>query len=275
MIKRIAIAVFAYQRPSHLKRVMMSIENSKIGNDIYLFIDGPKNKKDKLNQKYIRLQSENFKNKNKFKIIQRSKNLGLAKSILYGVTILSKKYDAVIVLEDDTVPYKDFFPYMIYCLKNFSKENQIGAICSYQFSDFTNFKNNKFILLNNFITWGWGIESKKWIQFINFKNNKLKKLSLKKTIYKKVINKTSFKKNIWSLDFIKYNYFKKKKFIFPTNSLIKNIGFDGTGTNSKYSDKLIVKNEKKKISFKKRYLIDLKLQKKQQKKLNNLINLFY
>ena len=45
MIKRIAIAVFAYQRPSHLKRVMMSIENSKIGNDIYLFIDGPKKKK--------------------------------------------------------------------------------------------------------------------------------------------------------------------------------------------------------------------------------------
>ena len=33
--------------------------------------------------------------------------------------------------------------------------------------------------------------------------------------------------------------------------------------------------KKKKISFKKKYLIDLKLQKKQQKKLNNLINLFY
>ena len=78
MNKSIAVAVFAYNRPSHLKRVLMSIENSKISNDIYLFIDGPKNYKDKLNQKYIRLQAENFKSKNKFIVVQKKKKFWIS-----------------------------------------------------------------------------------------------------------------------------------------------------------------------------------------------------
>ena len=40
-------------------------------------------------------------------------------------------------------------------------------------------------------------------------------------------------KNIWSLNFIIYNFLDGKKFIFSNKSLVKNIGFDGTGVNSK------------------------------------------
>jgi len=33
-----------------------------------------------------------------------------------------------------------------------------------------------------------------------------------------------------------YNFLKKKKYLYPSKSLVKNIGFDGTGVNSKISD---------------------------------------
>lgn len=274
MNKSIAVAVFAYNRPSHLKRVLMSIENSKISNDIYLFIDGPKNYKDKLNQKYIRLQAENFKSKNKFIVVQKKKNFGLAKSIMNGISQLSKKYYAIIVLEDDTVPYKNFFQYMFFCIKNFYNNKDIGAICSFQFSNFTNLRFNQLILLNNFITWGWAIHSKKWQDFLNFKKKNTNKFDLDKTIYKKIWRKTN-NRNIWSLNFIKYNILKKKKFIFPSSSLIKNVGFDGSGTNSKLSDKLIVKNENKINKFKKKLIDKKSYQTKHEKKLKKLIDLFY
>ena len=48
-------------------------------------------------------------------------------------------------------------------------------------------------------------------------------------------------KNIWSLKFIIYNYLNNKKYIYPNKSQIKNIGFDGSGVNSKITDKFTVK----------------------------------
>ena len=42
----LTIAVFAYNRPSHLRRVLISLEDYKIKN-IDLFLDGPKNLKDR------------------------------------------------------------------------------------------------------------------------------------------------------------------------------------------------------------------------------------
>ena len=53
--KRDVIAIFAYNRPSHLRRVLISLENYKITN-AYVFLDGPKNRKDKILQKEIIFQ---------------------------------------------------------------------------------------------------------------------------------------------------------------------------------------------------------------------------
>ena len=41
----IGIALFAYNRPSHLRRVLIALEDYKI-DKIHIFIDGPQNNKD-------------------------------------------------------------------------------------------------------------------------------------------------------------------------------------------------------------------------------------
>ena len=50
---------------------------------------------------------------------------------------------------------------------------------------------------------------------------------------KKIKKLSISKKNIWTFDYIKYSHNQNKHFIFPNKSLIKNIGFDGSGINSK------------------------------------------
>ena len=50
---------------------------------------------------------------------------------------------------------------------------------------------------------------------------------------------TKSTKKIWSLRFMKFNFIKNKKFIYPSKSLVKNIGFDGSGINSKVTDKFL------------------------------------
>ena len=99
-------------------------------------------------------------------------------------------------------------------------------------------------ILKHFIPWGWATWSKNWREFrkknkkiilkINNKNPKFINL-----LQKNLIKKGNYK-NYWSLNFMTYNYSKNYHYIFPNNSLVKNIGFDGSGTNSHTTNDLYV-----------------------------------
>ena len=86
--KKLGIGIFAYNRPSHLRRVLISLENNNI-KKATIFLDGPKNKKDTVIQKEIFFMV-NHNPFIKLKLIHRFKNVGLAKSIMSGVKYLSK-----------------------------------------------------------------------------------------------------------------------------------------------------------------------------------------
>ena len=277
--KKTAIIVFAYNRPSHLKRVLIAVENSKIKNDIYLIIDGAKNEIDSVNQKDIVLSIKRFK-KNLYKIIKRKKNLGLVQSIVQGINYVTKKYDSIIVLEDDVIPYKGFFRFILKSLKKFQHDDNISAICGYQFPGFTKKKNAIVpLVLPNFISWGWATWSNKWIEYTKNKNNLNKAGTLFLPSFTKKYYRKEYmikqKRNIWTLNFMRYNYMKKKKYIFPNVSLTKNIGFDGTGVNCKYNSYFQVTEKKiKKINLN-RKIYNKKLTKKQNRIIKEKIKYFY
>jgi len=277
--KKTAVIVFAYNRPSHLKRVLIAVENAKIKNDIYLILDGPKNKIDSVNQEDIILSIKRF-SKNLCKIIKRKKNLGLQESIIKGIDHVTRKYDSVIVLEDDVIPYKGFFEFVTKSLKKFRNDNNISTICGYQFPNFTKAKNEIIPLaLPNFISWGWAIWSDKWREYRRNKQNIYKNANLflppfmKKYYKKKYLMKK--RRNIWTLNFMFFNYIKNKKYIFPNISLVKNIGFDGTGVNSKFTSDFQVFDRKiKKINLNKQ-ILNKNLTKRQNFIIKKKINYFY
>ena len=281
ILKKSVIIIFAYNRPSHLKRVLIALENNKVKNDIYLIIDGPKNNFDKINQKDISLSLNRLNNKNKrvVKIIKRKKNLGLAKSITEGITFLSKKYQNLIILEDDTIAYKNFIKFIERHLKLIKINDNAQVICGYQFPDFEkNPKTLKTLLLSNFVSWGWAIKSREWQAYLKFKKKNKKKNIKAVPIFLRNYFEDKYtvkqKKNIWSLDFMYYNFIKGNKYIFPNTSLIKNIGFDGSGVNSKATTKLQVKEDKvNKFDFTK--LNSKTLINRQTKIISKNLKLFY
>ena len=71
------------------------------------------------------------------------------------------------------------------------------------------------------------------------------------------------------------NYIKNKYFIFPNTPLIKNIGFDGSGTNSKVTDKLYVCERKIELIKLSNFSLINKDLLKQEKQLNKVIGNFY
>ena len=225
-----AVGIFAYNRPSHLKRLFFSISKYNFSN-LYIFLDGPKNDLDKINQNEIMLMVKKYPGK--IKLIKRNKNLGLKKSLVNGANYLANKHKKFVVIEDDCIPFTQFFDYFEVAFELMKKNNDIEVICSYQHSKFTK-KIKKYvnIKLNIFIPWGWGTHSENWLKF---QKNK-KKYDLP-SIYKKIkVNKKKKLKDIWSLDYISYINFRNKNCLYPSHSFIKNIGFDGSGVNSKVTN---------------------------------------
>ena len=81
-------------------------------------------------------------------------------------------------------------------------------------------------------------------------------------------------RKIWTRNFILYNFYKRNKFLYPGKSLIKNIGFDGSGINSKITDIFYTKYSKsKKISS--TPIENKKLIKHQEKILSKLVKYYY
>jgi hypothetical protein len=206
------ILIFAYNRPSHLKRLIISLEDYGI-NKVNLFLDGAKNLKDKICQQEIMFMLKT-NDKIKFNIYRQKKNLGLAKSLENGIDKMSNKYQKLIILEDDCIPRKEFFFFMNKALKIYQDKTDINAICGYQLPSLhkTKAKNIKSVLLNHFIPWGWGIWSERWIKYRETKKNILnyKTLNTIKALnILKIIKFTSKKKKtarFWTPEYLIYNY---------------------------------------------------------------------
>ena len=185
-MKDYSILIFSYNRPSHLKRVLISLESYKEKN-INVILDGPKNKKDKLIQEEVKKKVIKGDQKIKLKYIFRKKNLGLAKSIIKALDYYSKKYKYLIIIEDDCIPRKEFFSFIKKGVKINENNKSIGAICGYQLPQIheKNKENLNLYLLDHFIPWGWAILSENWIKFRKEFQNILinkKKIKLSKNL---------------------------------------------------------------------------------------------
>ena len=231
---KIGIAVLAYNRPKHLSKVIDAIVREKV-KKINIYIDGPENNQVKLNQIKILNLLNNYKSLLKITIIKQNTNHGLAYSVTNAVSSELKKNDAVIILEDDCVPRKNFFNYMIKSLKKFQLDKKVRSICSYY-----NLENNldRAFFLERFNPWGWATWKDRWKDYEHDIKKIIKDLKNQNNINRLPQDLKSYcnnekiidgKEDIWSLSWTITHYLKNSLILYPPKSMIDNIGFDGTG----------------------------------------------
>ena len=106
--------------------------------------------------------------------------------------------------------------------------------------------------------------------------NKKNKINSNDNLLKKVNNLSKNKtKKIWSNKFFEYNLAIKKEILFPNVSLVKNIGFDGTGVNSSITNKFNSPYYKTKIPKKIEFIKEKKLIEKQKLTLLKRVKYFF
>src|SRR6185312_13840960 len=101
-MKRTPVAFFAYNRPEHADRALRSLASCRRFDecDLFLFADGPKSEAVWEKVEATRAVLRNWVPRLGAELVERTVNLGLARSIHSGVTELCHRYDRVVVVED-------------------------------------------------------------------------------------------------------------------------------------------------------------------------------
>jgi hypothetical protein len=160
------IALFTFNRPEHTHRILSAVARCGRIDECRLFIycDGPRNQAQSGSVQALRSVVRQWAPRLSAEVVERSHNLGLARSIVTGVTELTQQYGRVIVIEDDLVISPDFFDFMLQALDRYQDDAQIYQISGYMFPVSHPSRPDAFFLPLT-TTWGWATWARAWSIF--------------------------------------------------------------------------------------------------------------
>lgn len=254
---RIATVVFTYNRSKHTKQVLDGLkQNTILPEKLFIFQDGLKRQEHK--KEWIKVNELIHKiNWCDTKIIVSAFNKGLSASIISGINEVFKSYDAAIILEDDCVPAANFICFMNQCFEKYKDNKKVYSISGYSWPIELAKKQYDIYGCGRISSWGWGTWKDRWMIYekdyeIIKKMKQSKELSqnlarwgndLEDTLVGNVRGICDSWAVFWALNVI----LKQGICINPYQSLIKNIGMDGTGIHCGFRDEFKAEyiNEKK------------------------------
>ena len=237
------IVLFAYNRVHHTRRTIKSLSKDPLSptSDLFIFCDGPKSVSDIPRCNEVRDYISTLKGFRSVNINASPSNLGLAASVIQGVTSILKLYPACIVVEDDLEFSPTFLSFMNHALTHHNKSYiySVGAWTPpingspfYPHSTFLSFRS---------CTWGWATWSDRWLT-VDW--NDLNLLSvLQSTHLTNLFNqggsdlsdllKLYMEKKIdsWAIQWEYIHMINSAYCLRPLRSLTLNTGMDGSGTN--------------------------------------------
>lgn len=244
MTKKLApIVLFVYNRLNHARQTLKALQKNELANKSVLIIysDAAKNKNDLKKVAKVREYIKNIGGFKKIFIHKAKKNMGLANSIINGVTKVVNEYGKIIVLEDDLVTSRYFLRFMNEALEAYKDEPEVASIHGYIYpiKDLP-----KTFFIKGADCWGWATWSNKWSIFERdgkkLLNNILKKnleteINFNNTYnYIKMLkDQIKGKNDSWAIRWYISAFLKDMITLYPGQSYVKNIGFSDESTHTK------------------------------------------
>jgi len=254
------IALFVYNRPEHTRRTVKFLQQNYLADEsrLFVFSDGAK-KGDEEKVKEVRDFVNSIEGFKSVEVIEREQNLGLANSIIDGVTRLTEEYGKVIVFEDDLLSSPYTLQYFNEALQKYDDVEQVMHICAYMYP----LKNASELPETFFYraagSWGWATWKRAWKHFEpnidtliqQFDKQKINDFSIDHSMnfWKQVHEFKNGKNNSWAIRWYASIFLNGGLCLNPSHSLIENIGHDGTGVHSGRNTMYSVNISNKPVSF--------------------------
>ncbi len=241
------IVLFVYNRLDHCKKTISALQKNDLADksDLYIYSDAAKN--DKLQEDVDSVRSflhsiDGFKS---VTIIERDENYGLMRNIIEGVTDVVNRYGTVIVLEDDIVTSKYFLKYMNDALEKYFYDSRVMEISGFAYP----MKREglpELMFLKFCDCWGWATWKRSWDLFERNPAKLVKTFSRKDIFHFNMENSADFWGQVvdnysgdiktWAIFWSATLYQNNGLMLYPRDSLVYNIGFDGTGEHEEGTD---------------------------------------
>jgi hypothetical protein len=234
----IPVILFAYARPDHLNQTLDGLRANQVPL-IYAFSDGPKGEQDASKVMGVRkiLRSIDWC---EVRLTERETNLGLGRSILVGVTEVLRKFDAIIVFEDDLICVPGTYNYLCAALEHYRDDTRVMSVTGWTHPLITPsdvIDQPYFDGRAESLAWGtWG---RAWDGMATDAKTLMKKYKAEEIdIYKygadlPSMARVELRHNIWAVRFLFWHILNRGLCLRPPWSMVEHIGWDFQGTNAK------------------------------------------
>ncbi|NRF39081.1 glycosyltransferase [Pedobacter foliorum] len=241
------IALFVYNRPGHTARTIKFLQQNEMAAEsrLFVFSDGFKSEADEKDVLEVRELLKNIEGFKSIEVVERKENMGLAKSVIIGVSKLIKDYKQVIVFEDDLITSPYTLTYFNEALNRYRDENKVMHIGAYMY----NLKGADLpetFFYRAATSWGWATWERAWQHFepnidtlmAKFDKSAKSAFSIEHTMnfWKQMEDFKKGKNNSWAIRWYASIFLKGGLTLNPSQSLVNNIGHDGSGIHSGIND---------------------------------------
>lgn len=247
------VVIFVYNRPEHARKTIESLARNRLAEDtiLYIFSDGPKSTQDEKMVSSVRRYIEGVDGFKGVILHMEENNLGLAPSIINGVTQVVNEHGRVIVLEDDLVTAPGFLSYMNQALQYFEAVKKVMHVGGYMYPINPQGLSDSFF--NRHVSsWGWGTWSRAWRMFqpsveelANCFNDEMRfhlNLDGAYDFWDHLEKNLKGDLHTWAIRWYASVLLNDGLSLYPSTSLVDNIGVDGSGSHcgraSKYNVEL-------------------------------------
>jgi hypothetical protein len=235
------IALFTYNRPAHAERTVRALQNCLLSrqSELHVYSDGPRNPEAEPAVREVRRFLETVDGFAAVRIHERKNNLGLAASVIDGVTRLCDEFGRVIVLEDDLVVSPQFLSFMNAALERYQNDSRVMQIAGNMFPVDVQTTDDAFFL--PFVSsWGWATWGRAWREFdpgatayAQLKSDAKRRRAFDMNGgygYSSMLEAhLAGKIDSWAIRWNLSVFVHDGMVLYPKKSLVENIGFDGSG----------------------------------------------
>ncbi len=233
------VVMIVFNRPDHTHRVLQALSENTLAADtlLYVYSDAPRGPQDAEAVAAVRSlvhQANGFK---RVTVVERPQNVGCSRNVLSAVEETLNKQGRCIVVEDDVMPYPLFLSYMNEALDLYEEDSTVFSIGAYThpFSMPSHYQEETFLLYRS-CSWGWGTWKSMWDK-IDLNQESLD-AGMADPATKTAFSASgddllrTYKKTpgIWDLRICYQQWSLGLKTLFPVQSMVMNIGRDGSGT---------------------------------------------
>jgi len=249
------VLIVTYVRLEHLKRTITSLRSNILANQTDLFIASDFQRTDSDADKVTAIRSylrsvDGFKS---VTLYEREKNLGLTENANSALQVIFDKHNRVILMEDDIVTAPGFLTFINEAFERYGANERLFSISGYcpPIEIPSSYRYDAFFL-GRMSAWGCGFTKDMYESVLEISRKEFDEFAANKKLSRAFVKGGGedllvMLKDVaygsleaWDVRCM-YTQFRKDQYtVYPTQSLVQNIGHDGTGIHCGKSDRFNV-----------------------------------